>query len=467
MQKGEITIYSNGFAHVRLFVESSEIVNGMVRNISTGVIEDSIRVVGSESHHLIRPLIDKVSDPNIALLETLIGRDVTIEQQIEHKKSKSSKLVTGKLSNINASMSRAVVENENTLTILNGPLTSIQVDISQRENVTDASEYALKLNKAPLDEVQVEYVTRGLDWKISYSFDLTKTQDESFIAMLTATAIIDNVTQIAYENYAVELVKGSINVEEPMTMPRTRQVQLERQVQTFSAPTEYVEQAQAELKQKSAFDTYQVRQLVDIPKQENISTFQELFTVDFDNVQKLIMYDSQRSSSGSSDAFNEAELVFVFDNDNQKESLPSGTINVYEDDTFVGSLSINRIALGQEDVHLFVGKLPNTQVQRRVVSERTSQAKKTPGIQNQYKDIEITIDNNADEARIVHLVEHFERDQWEIIPFENSQKPNFKPRETVPNTDIPDYRTAVAPLSVDAKSRAKYQYTIKYSVVNE
>ncbi len=269
--------------------------------------------------------------------------------------------------------------------------------------------WLLEAGQAGAHNVQVSYLTGGMDWQADYVLALSPDDTK---ADLTGWVSVDNKSGATFKDTHLKLVAGSLHRVWPTPAPRV----MLKEERPAAAPTEQVQE-------RAIFEyhLYDVKRPVTL--KDNQTKQIEFVTASEVPVEKWFVLDSGRSYiwRGNKQQGN-VQVQIRFKNDADSGlgiPLPKGKVRIYKEDTdgsqqFVGEDAIDHTPK-DEKVSLIVGKAFD------VVGERTMTDHKNLGERARQESWKITLRNHKDSAATIHVIEHPGRwAEWEVV--KESQK---------------------------------------------
>ncbi len=264
--------------------------------------------------------------------------------------------------------------------------------------------WLLEAGQAGAHNVQVSYLTGGLNWKADYVLALSPDDTK---ADLTGWVSVDNESGTTFKDAHLKLVAGELHRAMPTPAPR----EVLRTEKVMPAPTKQVEE-------RAIFEyhLYDVKRPVTL---KNNQTKQVQFvTASGVPMEKRFVLDSGRSYTWRNNKQQGNVQVQVrFKNDADSGlgiPLPKGTVRIYKEDTdgsqqFIGEDAIDHTPK-DENISLTVGKAFD------VVGERVMTDRKSLGKSARQESWKITIRNHKDSDVTVHVIEHPGRwVEWEVV----------------------------------------------------
>ncbi len=307
--------------------------------------------------------------------------------------------------------------------------------------------WLLETTEEGAQDLQVTYLTGGIDWRADYTA-LLDADDRSL--SLAGWVTVDNRSGASYEEAKLKLVAGEVHRVEDAPMALEREA-----VMSKAMPTPQVEE-------RSFFEyhIYQVQRLVTV---KNNQTKQ----IEFVSAPKvaaeraLVLNSSPRMFPGIGNVYEDpsygakgeyrARVELRFTNDEESGlglPLPQGLVRVYKEDVdgsaeFVGEDSIDHTPKN-EDLSLYLGEAFD------VVGERTQLEFRQLEKRMIEETCEINVRNHKEEAIDIAVVENlFRAHDSEVI-------------ESSHEYDALDANTIQYMLSIPADSDETVTYTVVY-----
>ena len=288
--------------------------------------------------------------------------------------------------------------------------------------------WKLLCEKPGKHNVEVSYLTEGLDWHAEY-VAVSDAKDES--VRLNGWVSVDNRSGATYKDAKLKVVAGAIHRVTPAPM-RVRK----------ALPEEALSyQAVAGMEERPFFEYH----LYSLPRTTTIRNNEvkqiSLFPETKANVKKVFTYDGQQ---------NPQEVRITLEMVNSEAEglgmpLPEGKVRVYKEDIdksleFVGEDAVKHTPKG-EKLRLYLGNAFD------VVGERTETSSRQITRTLREITVEIKLRNHKEEAVDVSVIEHFWGD-WKMV---TSSHPPVKK----------DARTAEFKVNVPKDQEAVVTYTVR------
>jgi hypothetical protein len=308
--------------------------------------------------------------------------------------------------------------------------------------------WQLQASKAGSQDVEVDYMTNGINWQATYVVILA---DDEKSLDLNGWVTLDNRSGASYEDAKLKLVAGDVNrVSTPSPAGEVyAKVDL-------SAPS-----AQVEERAFFEYHLYEVQRPVTVKDQQTKQI--EFITANGVPATKFFVYDGSRQSyyavnqpiaDSSYGTYSGSKVAVNIEFENSEEAglglpLPAGIMRVSKRDTDGSTLLVGEDAIDHtpkdEKVRLNVGDAFD------IVGER-KQTNYQSNIDHHWieESFEITLRNHKEEAVEVRVVEHMYRwSEWTIT--ESSEDYEKLDAQAI------EYR-----VQVPANGEAKVTYSVKY-----
>ncbi len=308
--------------------------------------------------------------------------------------------------------------------------------------------WQLEAAKAGAHNVEVTYMTQGINWQADYVLRLDK-EDKKID--LDGWITLNNQSGATYKDAKLKLIAGEIHrAAEAVAYGEDRTL-----VKAAAAPTPGVEER--------AFFEYH---LYDIQRPVTVKDRQtkqiEFAAAAGVPAEKFFVYDGSQitfygygpiTEPSYGNAGNKKVMVMLEFLNSEKGGLgiplPKGTVRVYKEDIdgstqFIGEDSIDHTPK-DEKVRLYIGDAFD------IVGERKQTDFRTLGERSVEESYEIVVRNHKTEAAQVRVVEHmFRWSEWEIV------------RSTGGEYTKTDSQTIEYRLNVPADGEQKVEYTVRY-----
>ncbi len=308
--------------------------------------------------------------------------------------------------------------------------------------------WQLEAAKSGAHNIQVTYMTQGINWQADYVLLLDKEDEE---IDLDGWITLNNNSGATYKDAKLNLIAGEIHrAQEELAYPDVFEKRLAAGMPT-TPPVE--ERAFFE------YHLYEVQRLVTVKDRQTKQI--EFTTASGASAAKFFVYDaSQRpfysyvpmtEPSYGSTGIRKVMVMLEFENSEDNGlgiPLPQGTVRVYKEDIdgstqFIGEDSIDHTP-EDEKVRLYLGDAFD------IIGERKQTDFRKLGERSIEESYEITIRNHKDEAAEVRVVEHmFRWSEWEIT-------------KTTRDYTKTDAGTIEYRLNVPADGEKTIEYTVRY-----
>ncbi|MCC7429576.1 DUF4139 domain-containing protein [bacterium] len=433
-QNIEITVYNGGQGFVKEKREF-DFKNGKselkFKDIAAGILPTSVHFQG-ESWEVV------ILEQNYAF--DLVSIDKIFEKYLEEKvslKLKDGQLFEGKLLAI-PSENRIVIQSKNGLQIVNTQEV-LTCDFPELpEGLISKPELAWLVNsqKAGKQNVQLSYLTSGLDWHADY---VTLVNEKDTEMELTSWITVNNFSGKTYKNATLKVVAGSLN-KPPQNQPIYN-------LQGRAGKSMAMEAMQDETAQEESFFEYH---LYTIPREVTIKSNEEKQVTLFADSKVKIKKEYRFSKGYDTNKPEHVDVILKFKNSTEEGlglPLPQGVFRIYKADSkgsnqLVGEDIIQHTPKN-EFVKLKIGEAFDVVGERKLVENKRI----TDRINEET--IEFTLRNHKEE-NIDVIVEAQFWGNWEI------KKSNFEFRKD-------GARKAEFTIPVKKDGTTKLEYTVRYS----
>ncbi len=307
--------------------------------------------------------------------------------------------------------------------------------------------WQLDADEAGAHNVEVTYLTEGLNWSADYVVLLDK--DDAEID-LDGWISLNNNSGATYKDAKLKLIAGDIHrALEPVPYAEA----------LVRAAGAMVKEAQVEERAFFEYHLYEVQRPVTVKDRQTKQI--EFTTASGVDALKFFVYDGSQQPMFGYSAVTEPsygntgnrKVMVMLEFENSEEAglgipLPKGKVRVYKEDVdgstqFIGEDQIDHTPK-DESVRLYLGDAFD------VVGERIQTDFKVLGKRSIQESIEITLRNHKEEEVEVRVVEHlFRWSEWEIT--EESQEHVKRDAQTI------EYS-----VTIPADGEAKVTYTVLY-----
>lgn len=310
--------------------------------------------------------------------------------------------------------------------------------------------WQLEASKQGAHDVQVTYLTGGINWKADYVVVLAA--DDASLG-LNGWVTVDNRSGASYKDARLKLIAGDIN--RVTDVGAVKDYMLER----MPAPT-----AAPQVAERSFFEyhLYEVQRPVTVKDQQTKQI--EFVSGDGVKAEKFFVYDGLGGDYWTSyyspitepqyGPTSNTKVMTMLEFQNAESNglgvpLPKGTVRVYKEDTGGGTEFVGEDAIDHtpkdERVRLYLGDAFD------LVGERTQTDFKKLGSRTIEESFEIKVRNHKAEAVEIRVVEHLYRwSEWEIV----SKSQDFTKM---------DARTIEFRAKVPKDGETTITYTVRYS----
>ncbi len=406
-----LTIYNSNLAFVR-DTRSITLKKGInqlsLEGISANIKPESAILRSKENNNSITTLEQSFNydllTPKL-LLDKYVGKDITIVR-------------IDTINNEEKHLSATVLSTKGGVVLQVG--NNIEIGMPEKikfpalpENLFNKPTLVIELenNKSSLQELELSYLTNGLQWQADYIATLNEQENK---IDLQALVTISNQTGVSYENTELQLVAGDVNQVNENIIRRSSAKLMSRSIESL----EHNVQAEA------ISDLY----LYSLPRKTNLRQNQSkqiaLFTKSSIPVKKDYIFTGKAY-------YYYQQIPEIFENIkasrrltlHNKEShnlgipLPKGIVRSYKDDAnnrkqFIGEDKINHIA-AEEKFSLNLGKTFDITASKKQVEFKklSSLSSREVITESSY---EIEVQNSKNSAVQVHIIEPIPGD-WQII----------------------------------------------------
>lgn len=452
-----VIIYSNGIAFARRssLKQTSDVFE--YAKLPREIVEESISVFSLSdaeilSYSFSKALQQPVGELTPEFLEKLIGKQTSITILRSGEEKQDVELIKqGSLLNISPRLDAAILRREDTVEIVNESIAAIATTSDELQSISSS---VLSIRTSKPSNISITYLTRGLAWHVRYHVMVVSPEK----MRLQADVVIENSTDIEFEDVAIEASELSIDMPEPHTydLERAMDMQAPRALLASKAMSESDETSTLKVR------NYKISNGLPTTIRQG-TTYGSLFAPGTVNAKQLLVWDQTYSGSPS--------IVVLFDNTQENglgADLPAGTYygSVKSQAALIGTFKFGKVAAGKRDVYLTLGKLKSMVITRTVLASRTEK-KRNSEREIRFEDVRIVIRSSSDQPEaMVQLFERFESERWKVIdsPNTDSKAPEFKVLERERNSDLPsDGKVGVAEVPVGgAMPMRELFYTIRY-----
>ncbi|MFD2204481.1 DUF4139 domain-containing protein [Kiloniella antarctica] len=296
--------------------------------------------------------------------------------------------------------------------------------------------------KAGEQDLQLTYLTGGLDWRVTYVAEL----DPSGTTLaLKGMATLTNQTGVNFEQASIRLVAGEVNRVQQAPAPRNVMMAMEQDAGGYAKSSMPQRQSVADR------DVYVLPGKVDIggveTKQVTLLENNAVVVEKRFRFQQLIQPYAGNDDTGRQ----QAEIVLKSTNTKAKglgQALPEGTLRVYQksegeaSSIFMGEDAMQAVPVGEE-IELVIGSANQ-------VTGRGTQTSYENLSRNSYQlTQEITLSNSGDKSVSVDVVGHLPGN-WKILE-ESAKHVKESSRKVIWTVDVP------------AKGKSTFDYKLRVS----
>lgn len=330
-----LSIYNKGIGHIQE-KETIELLKGtteaLYKNVPAAIITDSLNVKSNDIHILTQHYFHNT--PNITnIAKYNIGNEVTYYNKlIDDKQYRKGKFIA---------------INNNTGLIEDNGIISIPLDNIVFKTLPTNMHINpfLSWNIAPIKEtkkenIELNYLTRGLQWKSEYTVLLDETNKKMD---LSGWFNIKNSSGIDFEDMTVKVIAGEVNSIDDKPQPRA-----------MMAKTMAMDNVAGTMEREIKPEDVSGLKVYALPFKTTLMNNQDT-QINFIN--EMIDYKKYNQFYSYADNIQKNEkpnqvLSFV---NTTKKALPQGNIRFYSKEIFVGSNTIGDLSDGMEQT-LIIGK---------------------------------------------------------------------------------------------------------------